>query len=55
MRVHHLDREQVVTGPLAEVFDFFSRTSNLERITPPWLSFGAADARAPGDRRRNAD
>ena len=40
MRVHHVDREQIVASPLAEAFDFFSRTSNLERISPPWLSFG---------------
>jgi ligand-binding SRPBCC domain-containing protein len=40
VRVHHLDRQQVVASPLAEAFDFFSRTSNLQRITPPWLSFG---------------
>jgi len=40
VRVHRLEREQVVTSPLSEAFDFFSRTSNLERITPPWLRFG---------------
>jgi ligand-binding SRPBCC domain-containing protein len=40
VRTHRLEREQVVTSPLTEAFDFFSRTSNLERITPPWLRFG---------------
>jgi ligand-binding SRPBCC domain-containing protein len=46
--VHHLDREQIVTASLAEAFDFFSRTSNLERITPPWLSFGLLTPDASG-------
>jgi ligand-binding SRPBCC domain-containing protein len=40
MSVHRLEREQLVDRPLREVFEFFSRAGNLERITPPWLSFG---------------
>lgn len=31
--------EQFISRPIDEVFDFFSRTSNLEAITPPWLNF----------------
>lgn len=40
MSAHRLEREQVIDRPLPEVFEFFSRAGNLERITPPWLSFG---------------
>lgn len=37
MRVHTLGREQVVPRPLDEVFAFFERPENLERITPDWM------------------
>ena len=39
MRVHRLEREQVVPAPLADVFAFFAQARNLERITPAWLRF----------------
>ena len=39
MRVHRLEQETVVARPLPEVFAFFARAHNLERITPPWLRF----------------
>ncbi len=39
MRVHRLEREQVVDRPVDEVFRFFSMARNLERLTPPWLRF----------------
>jgi ligand-binding SRPBCC domain-containing protein len=39
MRVHELRREQLVPRPLGETFAFFAQARNLERITPPWLSF----------------
>ena len=39
MRVHTLEREQVVPRPVGEVFPFFADAHNLERITPPLLRF----------------
>jgi ligand-binding SRPBCC domain-containing protein len=39
MRLHLLEREQLVAAPLHEVFTFFAHARNLERITPPWLRF----------------
>lgn len=31
--------EQFIPRPRHEVFDFFSRETNLETLTPPWLNF----------------
>jgi ligand-binding SRPBCC domain-containing protein len=39
MAVHRLEQRQFVARPLDEVFAFFAEAGNLERITPPWLSF----------------
>ena len=51
MKAHVLEREQRVARPLAEVFEFFARADNLERITPPWLSFGLV-SQEPSELRR---
>ena len=39
MRLHRLEREQLVPGSVADVFGFFAEARNLERITPAWLRF----------------
>ncbi|HRK34108.1 MAG TPA: SRPBCC family protein [Candidatus Hydrogenedentes bacterium] len=39
MRVHRLKQEQIVARPIDEVFSFFARPENLERITPAQLRF----------------
>ena len=39
MKTYLLERDQLISRPLAETFDFFARAENLERITPPWLHF----------------
>lgn len=39
MSEHVLEREQLVHAKLPEVFEFFSRAENLERLTPPFLRF----------------
>ena len=39
MRIHKLVREQFLAHPVEEIFPFFADAHNLERITPPLLSF----------------
>ncbi|QYY37036.1 SRPBCC family protein [Ruficoccus sp. ZRK36] len=36
---HHLHAELELPLPIGEVFDFFSKAENLQRITPPSLGF----------------
>ncbi len=38
-RTYLLEREQWLSRPIAQVFEFFSRPENLQEITPPWLDF----------------
>jgi len=51
MRIHRLERRQVLPHPVEEVFAFFADARNLERLTPPLLRFevltpGAIEMRA---------
>lgn len=39
MRVHVLEREQVLSRPPSEAWEFFQDAYNLEEITPPFLGF----------------
>jgi hypothetical protein len=39
MKVYTLNREQVIRRPRHEVFQFFERPENLERITPESMGF----------------
>lgn len=39
MRIHTLERRQLLPLEPAEAFEFFSDAFNLEAITPPWLHF----------------
>jgi ligand-binding SRPBCC domain-containing protein len=44
MSVNVFKAEQRIARPLPEVFEFFSRAANLERITPSWLRFSILGA-----------
>lgn len=39
MQTYELERQQWIPRPLPELFAFFSRVENLERITPDWVHF----------------
>ena len=39
MKTYILQRQQLVTRPLHEVFDFFSKPDNLGRLTPRGMGF----------------
>jgi ligand-binding SRPBCC domain-containing protein len=39
METYHLQTEIWLARPRRQVFEFFADPRNLERITPPWLSF----------------
>ena len=39
MAPYRLRAEQLVSRPLDEVFDFFSKAQNLQELTPAWLHF----------------
>jgi hypothetical protein len=37
--MHLIERTQDLGPPLENVFRFFQRPENLQRLTPPWLQF----------------
>ena len=43
MKVHVLEREQLLAHPVDRVFPFFAEARNLERITPPLLGFSVTN------------
>ena len=42
-----LESEQLVRRSLDEVFAFFSDSGNLEKLTPPWMSFRVMGSSTP--------
>lgn len=39
MKLQRFETSQELDHPIEEVFEFFARPENLERITPPWVGF----------------
>lgn len=35
MRIHTIERRQIICRPIEQVFSFFADVENLDRITPP--------------------
>ena len=36
---YRLERQQLIAAPRAQVFEFFSKAENLEKLTPPFVKF----------------
>jgi ligand-binding SRPBCC domain-containing protein len=43
MRSYYLQREQWLPQSRDQIFSFFSRPENLQKLTPPWLDFRMVD------------
>lgn len=39
MRIHTIERRQIIRRPIEQVFSFFVDVENLDKITPPWMHF----------------
>ena len=42
MSIHTLSSTTIIPRPLSEVFDFFSKAENLDKLTPTYLKFKIA-------------
>ncbi len=39
MKLHRINRSQLIPISITEAWEFFSNPMNLSKITPPWLNF----------------
>jgi len=39
VRIHTIERRQIICKPIEQVFSFFADVENLDRITPSWMCF----------------
>lgn len=47
MSIHRIHQEQQLNAPLSEVWRFFSRADNLQKITPDYMSFRITSGELP--------